>query len=121
MKQLQQQLRHIKILETQEDIDGTLAISGMDLAFNDFNIQAIYAYTNVALFQGAHIINGTESQDYKFYTDITIAATYNIITGMKFTIQDRAYLYTFSVTSKPVTQIDGWSVFNADLLSSENV
>lgn len=102
-----------------EEISRCLAIAGVSLTFQNFEIQGIPGFETSMLYKGEPTMYEVEKQWFSFQIATADALENTIAIDDQFTMEDEAYIYTFSVTRTPIPDLTGWSKLHVDFLSKE--
>jgi hypothetical protein len=100
-----------------EDISTCLSIAGITLSFADFDILAIPGFETSMLYKGEATLYEVEKQWFSFRIATIDHVENTINLDDYFTMEDSAYLYTFTVNRLPIPDLTGFSKLHADFLS----
>lgn len=108
------------MLEDENTIQKLL-LTGEQLVFADFYINAIPTFNTSILISQEVSVYRVEHQEYEFLVSTKDCIDYEIKEGLEFTLSDRSYDYNFKISKDPISMLDGWSRLPADLISRSEI
>jgi len=105
------------MLETEEQIQTTLNLTGTLMSFEAFDILGVLSFHTERLYSQEITNYIVEQQDWVVHCSTYDCVRNEISEDDEFTIEDLTYMYTFRLNSKPIPYADGWSRLRLNLIS----